>query len=48
MPTVIDEIDATNGASKQEVLEHFLAEANSGATASDILVALLKRIEAIA
>jgi hypothetical protein len=48
VPTVIDEIVATTGASKQEVLEHFLIEVGSGATAYDMLAALLKRFEATA
>jgi len=48
VPTVIDEIVATTGASKQEVLEHFITEAGSGATAPDMRAALLKRFEATA
>jgi hypothetical protein len=48
VPTVIDEIVATTGASKQEVLEHLITEAGSGTTAPDMRAALLKRFEATA
>jgi hypothetical protein len=46
VPTVVDEIVATTGASKQEVLEHFITEAGSGATPSDMRDALRERFEA--
>jgi DNA helicase-4 len=46
VPTVIDEIVATTGASKQVVLDRFMTEACAGASAPDMRAALLKRFEA--
>jgi hypothetical protein len=47
VPTVIDEIVATTGASKQVVLDRFMTEACAGASAHHMLDALRVRFEAM-